>query len=90
MLETTTKYKDTPIGKIPVDWEVKKFEKIFDFYPTASYSRADLSVKDETLYLHYGDIHTKYHHHIDIDNSSLPTISDEKLRNYELVQKNIK
>ena len=86
MLETTTKYKDTPIGKIPVDWEVKKFEKIFDFYPTASYSRADLSVKDETLYLHYGDIHTKYHHHIDIDNSSLPTISDEKLRNYELVQ----
>ncbi|AZB21191.1 restriction endonuclease subunit S [Kaistella haifensis] len=24
MLETISKYKDTPIGKIPVDWEVKK------------------------------------------------------------------
>lgn len=28
MLETINKYKDTPIGKIPVDWEVKKLKDI--------------------------------------------------------------
>lgn len=28
MLETTTKYKDTPIGKIPVDWEIKKLGEV--------------------------------------------------------------
>ena len=28
MLETTSKYKETSIGKIPVDWEVKKIGEI--------------------------------------------------------------
>ena len=32
MLETITKYKDTPIGKIPMDWEVRKFKECAKFY----------------------------------------------------------
>ena len=32
MLESITKYKDTPIGKIPMDWEVRKFKECAKFY----------------------------------------------------------
>ncbi len=82
----TTQYKNTAIGPIPTDWEVKKFGEVFNVFPTASYSRADLGTNDETLYMHYGDIHTKYNYHLNVENSKLPTISNDKLKKYELVQ----
>lgn len=85
-MKQTTQYKNTAIGKIPVNWEVKKVKNVFDIFPTASYSRADLTIDDEILYMHYGDIHTKYHFHIDVQNSILPSISNDKLKKYELVK----
>lgn len=85
-MKQTTQYKNSAIGKIPVDWEVKKVKNVFDIFPTASYSRADLTIDDEILYMHYGDIHTKYHFHIDVQNSILPSISYDKLKKYELVK----
>ena len=30
MNNNNTKYKDSPLGKIPVDWEVKQFEDVAD------------------------------------------------------------
>lgn len=83
---TKTPYKQTPIGLIPADWEVKSFAEVFYVFPTASYSRADLTNYDETLYMHYGDIHTKYHFHIDVNSAQLPTIPADKIKNYELVK----
>lgn len=44
MLETTTKYKDTPIGKIPVDWEVKKLGDLGKVITGNTPSRNDLSL----------------------------------------------
>lgn len=85
-MKQKTQYKQTPIGLIPLDWEVKKFTEIFYIFPTASYSRADLTDSDETLYMHYGDIHTKYHFHIDVNSAQLPTVPDDKVKNYELVK----
>lgn len=81
-----TKYKKTAIGKIPVDWEVKKFEDLFNFFPTASYSRAELSENDEVMYLHYGDIHTTFNFHLDLTRNILPTLSNDKLKKYELIK----
>ncbi|MEK6522477.1 restriction endonuclease subunit S [Myroides odoratimimus] len=82
----TTQYKNTSIGPIPIDWEVKKIKSVFNIFPTASYSRADLTMDDDILYIHYGDIHTKYHFHINVQNSVIPTITDDKLKKYELVK----
>lgn len=83
---TQTAYKDTPIGKIPADWEVKKIGEIFNSFPTASYSRADLVEEGEILYLHYGDIHTKFDFHLDVSKATLPSITEEKLKKYEVVK----
>ena len=83
---TQTAYKDTPIGKIPADWEVKKIGEIFNSFPTASYSRADLDEEGEILYLHYGDIHTKFDFHLDVSKATLPSITEEKLKKYEVVK----
>lgn len=85
-MKQKTQYKITSVGLIPSDWEVKKFTEIFYIFPTASYSRADLTDSDETLYMHYGDIHTKYHFHIDVNSAQLPTVPDDKVKNYELVK----
>ena len=56
--------------KIPEGWSVKKLEDCFSFLKTPSYSRAETTDGGEVRYIHYGDIHTKYHLHVcptDID-----------------------
>jgi type I restriction enzyme, S subunit len=67
-------YKQTEIGVFPKDWEIKKFDDIFDFKSTASNSRSDLTETDEAHYIHYGDIHTIFHRHLDILKKSTPRI----------------
>lgn len=50
-------YKKTRVGIIPEDWEVKGFDKLFNFsggYPLPREKLGDEGV----CYLHYGDIHT--------------------------------
>jgi restriction endonuclease S subunit len=49
-------YKQTDVGVIPADWEVKKLGEIFTFSGGYSASREQLS-NDGFCYLHYGDIH---------------------------------
>lgn len=56
--------------KIPEGWSVKKLEDCFSFLKTPSYSRTETTDSGEVRYIHYGDIHTKYHLHVcptDID-----------------------
>jgi type I restriction enzyme, S subunit len=67
-------YKQTEIGVFPKDWQIKKFGDIFDFKSTASNSRSDLTETDEAHYIHYGDIHTIFHRHLDISKKSTPRI----------------
>ncbi|MGL2986355.1 restriction endonuclease subunit S [Flavobacterium sp. RSSA_27] len=79
-------YKESELGLIPVDWVVKRIKDVLDFFPTASYSRADLSVDGEAQYLHYGDIHTKFDFYLRINSKNLPNISLDKLRNYKTLK----
>jgi len=56
--------------KIPEGWSVKKLGECFSFLKTPSYSRAETTDIGDVHYVHYGDIHTKYHLHVcptDID-----------------------
>jgi len=64
-------------GKVPNGWEVKKLGECFDFFPTSSYSRSTLTESGDCNYIHYGDIHTKFHEFIDFNKEQLPFVSNE-------------
>ena len=55
-MDVKSGYKQTEVGVIPDDWDVKPFGDLFDFSGGFSASRAQLSEKGH-CYLHYGDIH---------------------------------
>lgn len=63
------------------EWESKTFGETFEYYPTATNSRSDLAQDGDTLYLHYGDIHTKFHNHLNLSITQLPRIDHHKCRN---------
>ena len=86
MQTPNTTYKNTEIGSIPVDWEVKTYGDIFEYLTTAAYSRAELTEFDEVKYVHYGDIHTKWNFFLDIESSNLPTVQSEQVKNYHLLK----
>ena len=79
-------YKQTDIGVIPSDWDVKTYGDVFHFLKTANYSRAELSQIDEVKYIHYGDIHTRWNFHLDFSENVLPSITDDKVKGYSLIQ----
>ncbi len=63
------------------EWEVKPLDEIFEFHSTANNSRADLSNSGDTFYIHYGDIHTKFHQYIDFSKDAIPKIPSSLCRN---------
>ena len=76
-------YKHTELGVLPEDWEVVRLGEVCDFLKTYSKSRSDLSEPQECIngiaYIHYGDIHTKFQHFLDMDKDTLPSIDSKKL-----------
>jgi type I restriction enzyme S subunit len=59
-------YKQTEVGVIPEEWEVKRLGELFDFSGGYSASRDQLSATGH-CYLHYGDIHGSSKTSIDTD-----------------------
>lgn len=60
---TKQEFINTPIGQLPLDWEVENISSIFDFIPTNSFSRSQLNYEyhDDSIYnIHYGDIHAAF------------------------------
>lgn len=64
-----TELKDSEIGRIPKEWEVKRLDECFEFFGGYSASRAELS-EEGVLYLHYGDIHLRTRSYIDTNDDS--------------------
>ncbi|PJC62955.1 MAG: restriction endonuclease subunit S [Flavobacteriales bacterium CG_4_9_14_0_2_um_filter_32_27] len=59
-------------------WEKKKFNQIYLFYSTNSFSRDNLNYENgNVLNIHYGDIHTKFSSLFDINNEIVPFINNE-------------
>ena len=68
-------YKQSELGAIPEDWDVKTYGEVFTFLSTSTNSRDDLSSDGDLGYIHYGDIHTKWNNRLDLDKQNLPKIS---------------
>ena len=79
-------YKQSELGEIPEDWEIKSYGEIFSFLSTASNSRDDLSENGDIFYIHYGDIHTKFHFHVDFKHDQIPKIDSQKLKGASFIQ----
>lgn len=75
----------TPVS-VPGEWAVRTFGEIFDFYPTAINSRNELTEDGDTSYVHYGDIHTKFHDHLDFEKTSVPRIDRNRCKNAALLK----
>jgi type I restriction enzyme S subunit len=68
-------FKQSELGEIPKDWDVKTYGEVFTFLSTSTNSRDDLSSDGDLGYIHYGDIHTKWNNRLDLDKQNLPKIS---------------
>lgn len=81
-----TKFKHTDIGLVPEEWEVSTFGKEFKKLNAASYTWSETFKDGSCAYLHYGEIHTKYHDHLDVQHSDLPFISKNQAKRFNKLQ----
>ena len=59
-------------------WKQKKYNEIYSFFSTNSFSRNDLNYKEgKVKNVHYGDIHTKFSTIFDITKEKVPFINSE-------------
>ena len=68
------------------EWETGTFGEIFQYYPTATNSRNDLLSAGDTFYIHYGDIHTRFHNHLDFGVVTPPRIDRSRCSNAALLK----
>jgi type I restriction enzyme S subunit len=67
------------------------FGELFGYLPTASNSRADLGNTGAVAYVHYGDIHTRFHHFVDFSRDDIPrllpgkSVTAARLRDGDLI-----
>ncbi len=80
-----TVYKETSIGLIPEDWNIERFDNVFELLSTNSFSRDNLiyeETKNQIQNIHYGDIHSKFNNEIlDCGIEKLPYIKDDLILN---------
>jgi type I restriction enzyme S subunit len=78
-------YKQTEVGVIPEDWEVKSVDEVFDFYSTANYSKAQMHLENEVGCLHYGLIHAIPNSYYDLRNGIKYFITQQQAK-YEYLK----
>lgn len=70
-------YKQTELGIIPEDWEVKSFSQIFDMYPNNTYPRDCMNDTNGYVQnIHYGDILVKYPSLVDVSKFKVPYLNE--------------
>lgn len=70
-------YKETEIGIIPEDWDVKSFGEIFTILPNNTFSRAQLSYEVGTVKnIHYGDVLVRFGCILDCKSENLPYVNE--------------
>ena len=74
-------YKDTALGKVPREWEVKSFDSAFELHGNNTLSRAFLTNQNGAVHnVHYGDVLVKYDAILDCDDEALPSVIAEGVR----------
>ena len=83
-------YKNSPLGAIPKEWEVKKLGDISTQLGNFSFSRAQLTDKTQRLrYIHYGDIHVMSERdNVDLRKDDLPFLLDGLIDNTKIENQN--
>ena len=61
-------------ASLPPGWILARLDELFHFLPTASYGWDDLSDAGPVRYVHYGDLHTRFGHSIDLEHHELPRL----------------
>ncbi len=79
------KYKQTEIGLIPEDWELRPVGDIFTFFSTANYSKAEMAIEGEVGCVHYGLIHAIENSSYSLEAGIKYYISEEQAK-YEKLQ----
>ena len=81
-------YKQTELGIIPEDWEVKSFSQIFDMYPNSTYPRDCMNdSRGVVRNIHYGDVLIKYPTIVDVEKCAIPYLNEGvKIKLQKLVQ----
>ncbi|MBQ6861556.1 MAG: restriction endonuclease subunit S [Alistipes sp.] len=81
-------YKQTELGIIPEDWEVKLFSQIFDMYPNNTYPRDCMNdSRGVVRNIHYGDVLIKYPTIVDVEKCAIPYLNENvKIKLQKLVQ----
>ena len=72
--------------EIPEEWEIKTFNELFEFLITGSNPRSNLEESGDILYIHYGDIHTKWNFILDCDSEKIPWINRTKVEGIPLLK----
>jgi len=90
MGKSNSKFSKKPehprLGKIPDGWEIYSFSNVFEFLPTNSFSREQMSyngAKDSIYNIHYGDIHATFNEQIlDFGKhlNQIPVLNDNGVR----------
>ena len=65
--------------EIPEKWEIKQVKEIFELLKTGTNSRSDLTDDGDVGYIHYGDIHKKWHLILDCNTAEIPLIDSKKV-----------
>ena len=81
-------YKQTELGIIPEDWEIKSFSQIFDLYPNNTFSRDCMNNSHGEVHnIHYGDVLIKYPTIIDAAKCQMPYLNEDvKIKSHKVVQ----
>lgn len=81
-------YKQTELGIIPEDWEVKSFSQIFDMYPNNTFPRDCMNNSHGEVHnIHYGDVLIKYPTIIDAAKCQMPYLNEDvKIKTHKVVQ----
>lgn len=86
-------YKQTELGLIPEDWEVKSLGEIFEFRPNNTFTRDCLNdSKGKYQNVHYGDVLIKYPSILDCSKETIPFINEGinvKFSKYGIVEGDI-
>ena len=70
-------YKQTELGPIPEDWEIKSLGEIFEFRPNNTFTRDCLNdSKGKYQNVHYGDVLIKYPSILDCSKETIPFINE--------------
>lgn len=76
-------YKDSPLGKIPKEWEILPFAQCFELRKNNTISRAFLSDQQGEIYnIHYGDVLIKFQSCVDCRKDEIPSILTEKVSSF--------